>query len=84
MFIFNYLVLQNRKIILEATKQIVTETETKIYAVPLTTTESQPNLIDKESTLDDYNNVPINDFGMAMLRGMGWTESSSIGKNTKQ
>lgn len=25
----------------------------------------------KESTYDDYENVPVQDFGMAMLRGMG-------------
>ena len=26
------------------------------------------------STMDDYENVPIEQFGMAMLRGMGWKE----------
>uniref|UniRef100_A0A034WLE0 G patch domain and KOW motifs-containing protein n=1 Tax=Bactrocera dorsalis TaxID=27457 RepID=A0A034WLE0_BACDO len=29
----------------------------------------------KQSTIDDYDNVPIEQFGKAMLRGMGWTES---------
>lgn len=28
----------------------------------------------KESTLDDYENIPINHFGLAMLRGMGWKD----------
>lgn len=28
-----------------------------------------------QSTLTDYEEVPIKDFGMAMLRGMGWTPS---------
>lgn len=28
----------------------------------------------KESSLDDYESIPIQDFGKAMLRGMGWTE----------
>lgn len=28
----------------------------------------------KQSTIDDYDNVPIAQFGKAMLRGMGWTE----------
>lgn len=37
----------------------------------------------QESTLDDYENVPISDYGMAMLRGMGWKEGMPIGKNTK-
>lgn len=27
-----------------------------------------------ESTLDDYEHIPIQDFGKAMLRGMGWTD----------
>lgn len=60
-----------------------TET-TKIHAVPLPTTGSTIKQADNESTLDDYNSIPISDFGMAMLRGMGWTESSGIGKNNQQ
>lgn len=35
----------------------------------------------EESTLDDYESVPISDYGMAMLRGMGWKEGMAIGKN---
>ena len=31
------------------------------------------------STMDDYDNVPIEQFGMAMLRGMGWKEGQGIG-----
>ena len=31
------------------------------------------------STMDDYENVPIEQFGMAMLRGMGWKEGQGIG-----
>lgn len=26
-----------------------------------------------QSTLDDYDAVPVQEFGLAMLRGMGWT-----------
>ncbi|XP_066146466.1 G-patch domain and KOW motifs-containing protein-like [Euwallacea fornicatus] len=37
---------------------------------------------EKEPTLEDYDSVPINDFGMAILRGMGWKEGMPIGKNT--
>merc|ERR1719447_1322254 len=29
--------------------------------------------------MDDYDNVPIEQFGMAMLRGMGWKEGQGIG-----
>lgn len=35
----------------------------------------------EEPTIDDYENVPISDYGMAMLRGMGWKEGMVIGKN---
>lgn len=38
---------------------------------------------EKESTLDDYENVPIEEYGMAMLRGMGWSVGSGIGKQGK-
>lgn len=34
-----------------------------------------------EPTMDDYENVPIGDYGMAMLRGMGWKEGMVIGRN---
>lgn len=30
--------------------------------------------------MDDYEAVPIGDFGMAMLRGMGWSEEQGAGK----
>lgn len=36
-----------------------------------------------ESTMEDYENIPINEFGMALLRGMGWKEEKGIGKNAK-
>ncbi|KAF6206273.1 hypothetical protein GE061_017502 [Apolygus lucorum] len=37
----------------------------------------------KQSTLDDYESMPINDFGLAMLRGMGWDPKKGIGLNEK-
>lgn len=33
-----------------------------------------------EPTIEDYENVPISDYGLAMLRGMGWKEGTVIGK----
>lgn len=29
-----------------------------------------------QSTLDDYESVPVQEFGLAMLRGMGWTKTN--------
>lgn len=37
----------------------------------------------EESLLQDYENVPIEEFGTAMLRGMGWKSGEGIGKNPK-
>lgn len=34
----------------------------------------------EEPTMDDYESVPITEYGMAMLRGMGWTEAKGVGK----
>ena len=34
----------------------------------------------EEATLDDYTNTPIEEFGAALLRGMGWAEGKAVGK----
>jgi len=36
-----------------------------------------------EPTLDDYDRVPIEEFGLAMLRGMGWKKDEGIGLRNK-
>jgi len=33
----------------------------------------------EQSTMDDYENVPIEEYGLAMLRGMGWKPGEGIG-----
>lgn len=33
-----------------------------------------------ESTFKDYESIPVADYGMAMLRGMGWKPGKGIGK----
>ncbi|CAL1275640.1 unnamed protein product [Larinioides sclopetarius] len=37
----------------------------------------------EESTLEDYEQIPVEHFGMAMIRGMGWKEGEGIGNNNK-
>ena len=32
-----------------------------------------------QSTLEDYEKIPIDAFGVAMLRGMGWQPGKGIG-----
>ncbi|WFD01081.1 DNA primase large subunit Spp2 [Malassezia yamatoensis] len=34
-------------------------------------------------TLDHYQSMPIEEFGAAMLRGMGWQDGSGVGKSRK-
>nr|XP_015923098.1 G-patch domain and KOW motifs-containing protein isoform X2 [Parasteatoda tepidariorum] len=38
----------------------------------------------QESTLEDYEKVPVEQFGLAMLRGMGWKEGMAIGARNKE
>ncbi|KAK9247535.1 DExH-box splicing factor binding site-domain-containing protein [Lipomyces tetrasporus] len=37
-----------------------------------------------EPTLQDYETVPVEEFGFALLRGMGWKEGEAIGRNRKR
>lgn len=32
------------------------------------------------STVDEYEAIPVEAFGEAMLRGMGWTEGKALGR----
>jgi len=41
-------------------------------------------LIEFQSTLDDYERIPIEQFGLAMLRGMGWSKEAGIGLTNKK
>ena len=36
-----------------------------------------------QSTLEDYEAMPIAQFGEAVLRGMGWKKGEAIGKTNK-
>lgn len=36
------------------------------------------------SSLDDYEAVPVEEYGMAMLRGMGWKANEGIGAKNKR
>lgn len=49
------------------------ETAATNFTVPLTADELKLGGA-RESTMDDYEDVPITQFGLAMLRGMGWKD----------
>ncbi|KAI8373785.1 DExH-box splicing factor binding site-domain-containing protein [Blakeslea trispora] len=36
-----------------------------------------------ETTMEDYENIPVEEFGAALLRGLGWNEGEGIGRNRK-
>lgn len=66
--------------ITEATNADANKTTKKVFELP----SSKDEMVlegKEEPTLDDYESVPISDYGMAMLRGMGWKEGMTIGKN---
>ncbi|XP_076546824.1 G-patch domain and KOW motifs-containing protein-like isoform X2 [Osmia lignaria lignaria] len=57
------------------------QSETKTLTLSLT---DDPSLRGTEqSTLEDYDKIPVDAFGLAMLRGMGWQPGKGIGKNEK-
>jgi G patch domain/KOW motif-containing protein len=39
------------------------------------------NLRPKDTSLEDYDDVPVDQFGAALLRGMGWKDGDSVGRN---
>ncbi|CAH1154225.1 unnamed protein product [Phaedon cochleariae] len=73
--------LAARELLNDAKKRLAEKESlnTKVHVLPL----NEENLSldgEKEATLEDYENVPISDYGLAMLRGMGWKEGSGLGK----
>lgn len=59
--------------LIEDLQNKLVKSEVKVFEVPINADEL-PLEGAKESSLDDYDRVPIGDFGKAMLRGMGWKE----------
>lgn len=62
------------------TGEDIEEEDTKIIEVPMIVNPPEGKEV---STAEDYENVPVNKFGLAMLRGMGWEETKGIGKNSQ-
>ena len=64
-----------------------TETDdTVIRTIPPPVSEAEALKQDVEelpdvATLEDYDRVPVSQFGAAMLRGMGWSDGSTASKN---
>ncbi|KAJ1530788.1 hypothetical protein ONE63_005639 [Megalurothrips usitatus] len=74
--------LAAREILQGAADASKEKSESTLEALPKADSEEKEKL-QKESTLEDYENIPVNQFGLAMLRGMGWKPDEGIGKNSK-
>lgn len=62
-----------QEILLDSTKEPGQNEIKKDFTVPI---NDQADLVGaKESTLDDYENIPIEQYGLALLRGMGFDEA---------
>ncbi|XP_053996002.1 G-patch domain and KOW motifs-containing protein [Hylaeus anthracinus] len=57
------------------------QTETNSLTLPVV--EDQSLRGTEQSSLEDYEKIPVDAFGVAMLRGMGWQPGKGIGKNEK-
>jgi len=58
----------------------------QIETIPLTEDDAYRQDVEElpdSSTLEDYERVPVSQFGAALLRGMGWTEGTAASKNKK-
>ncbi|XP_036149566.1 G-patch domain and KOW motifs-containing protein isoform X2 [Monomorium pharaonis] len=71
----------------QAAKEIIedlnsSEKKDESYNITVSLVKGE-DLKNEESTLEDYEKVPVNIFGSAMLRGMGWKPGEGIGKNPK-
>lgn len=65
-----------RELMEDAKKEVKVDTSKLMVAL-----SSKPVIEgEKESSLDDYEAVPVQEFGMAMLRGMGWTQDNEQSK----
>lgn len=54
-------------------KKMEKEPNERVFRAPLAMKSKV--VISEEPTFEDYNAIPIEDFGKALLRGMGWDES---------
>ena len=63
-----------RELLEELTKNTNLDSDANKLTLPIVSADELPLDGAKESTLDDYNSIPVQQFGKAMLRGMGWKD----------
>ncbi|RCH77491.1 hypothetical protein CU098_002333, partial [Rhizopus stolonifer] len=57
-------------------KKVIPMNETIVFREDV---ENRPD----ETSMEDYENIPVDEFGAALLRGLGWSEGEGIGRNRK-
>lgn len=57
-----------------AERQELDDETNKVFSLPLKTADELPLDGASEPTLNDYEDIPISQFGLAMLRGMGYKD----------
>jgi len=88
-------VIEDSKRFLNEATEETNRTEFDNLSVPLLLKNKPPDGFEDDDKLDvslrpnqaseaDYEQIPIQAFGMAMLRGMGWSEKEGIGKTFKK
>jgi len=40
-------------------------------------------MLDVQPTEEDYEQVPVKQFGLALLRGMGWKDGDGVGRTPR-
>lgn len=63
-----------RELLSEVTNAVTDLVEGDKLVLPIVKPDDLPLDGAKESSLDDYESIPVQQYGMAMLRGMGWVE----------
>ncbi|KAL2653589.1 hypothetical protein R1flu_021717 [Riccia fluitans] len=64
-------------------KRIEQTTKLSLSAIEEQRLKQDMALLPNEADLDAYEEMPVENFGEAMLRGMGWEKGKPIGRNNK-
>lgn len=67
-------------LVIEASKARDEEDEAPGHHDESTTFRTDVQSRPESATLDQYNAIPVEEFGAALLRGMGWKDGQSIGR----
>ncbi|CAO3642352.1 unnamed protein product [Cunninghamella blakesleeana] len=73
-------------IIKESIQTEENDEENDTLVIPMDETEAFRNDVKdraEDTTIEDYEKMPVEEFGAALLRGLGWKKGEGIGRNRK-